>query len=366
METTDNSAFFIIEDLDDSIDSSTLERFLQENNIKNITFKNIEINSEKQGDIEKKFAKIDYPNEMDVTQLDDLEGKILKGEVKFKIRFTENRNISKGGTGYRFSDFKEDEKIPYNMKYEEHCTSHFIQSPGDQSLKFIDQRTIDKQRGIIKHFLTKIGTNILSGSGIMNVSLPISIFDERSLLEVFAHQMRLSPYFLEKAGETDSPIDKLKFTTAFAISRIHMSVTQMKPFNPIWGETFQCKIGDSKLYMEQTSHHPPIYHFLHTGKNFKSYGYQEAVASTGANSVTAKTKGIYTVEYSDGTKHLIYPCVILINGTLIGERSYAVIEKTYIVDEKNDFISYIEFNPDERGTISKLFSRNKNFPDYFK
>jgi hypothetical protein len=40
-----------------------------------------------------------------------------------------------------------------------------------------------------------------------------------------------------------------------------MSVTQLKPFNPIWGETFQAKIGDTKMYLEQTSHHPPIYHF---------------------------------------------------------------------------------------------------------
>jgi hypothetical protein len=41
-----------------------------------------------------------------------------------------------------------------------------------------------------------------------------------------------------------------------------MSVTQLKPFNPIWGETFQAKIGDTEVYLEQTSHHPPIYHFL--------------------------------------------------------------------------------------------------------
>jgi hypothetical protein len=148
------------------------------------------------------------------------------------------------------------------MTYHSHVASHFVQSPGDTSLTFVDLKTMEKQRGVLKHFLTKLGSNLLSGSGIMNVSLPINIFDERSLLEVFAHQCRLSPYFLEKAGQSEDPIEKLKFTTAFAISRIHMSVTQLKPFNPIWGETFQCKIGDTDLYMEQTSHHPPIYHFL--------------------------------------------------------------------------------------------------------
>ena len=185
-------------------------------------------------------------------------------------------------------------------------------------MRFIDEETIANQRNVIKHFISKIGSNILSGSGIMNVSLPVNIFDQRSLLEVFAHQCRLSPIYLEKAGEAKDPIEKLKLATTFAISRIHFSVTQLKPFNPIWGETFQCKIGGTKLYLEQSCHHPPIYHFYHIGQHFKAYGYQQPEASTGANSVMAKTLGRYTVEYEDGTKHIIYPCDLIMNGTLVG------------------------------------------------
>jgi hypothetical protein len=207
-------------------------------------------------------AKIYYnKNELDLITVEDLEGKQIGGleNSKFRISFIEKEIDVIEGT--QFIQYKEDEKIVYNMKYENHCTSHFVQSPGDSGLTFIDLKTMEKQRGVLKHFLSKLGTNIMSGSGIMNVSLPINIFDERSLLEVLAHQCRLSPYFLEKAGQTKDPIDKLKLTTAFGLSQIHMSVTQLKPFNPIWGETFQCKIGNTMLYMEQTSHHPPIYHF---------------------------------------------------------------------------------------------------------
>jgi hypothetical protein len=50
----------------------------------------------------------------------------------------------------------------------------------------------------------------------------------------------------------------------------------------------------------------------------------------------------------------------------MGDRTFSAIEKFYIVDEKNDFISYVELNPDERGTFSKMFSKKKTFPDYFK
>ena len=182
--------------------------------------------------------------------------------MRYTEEFGESKVKSEGPINTPLPNFKEDQPIPYNMRYEEHCGSHFIQAPGDTSLKFIDQRTIEKQRGVLKHFLSKIGSNFLSGSGIMNVSLPINIFDERSLIEVFAHQCRLAPYFLDKVEKNMKPIEKLKMTTAFAISRLHLSVTQLKPFNPIWGETFQCKIGDCEIYLEQSSHHPPIYHFL--------------------------------------------------------------------------------------------------------
>lgn len=101
----------------------------------------------------------------------------------------------------------------------------------------------------------------MSGQSIMSVSLPINIFDERSLLEVFAFQNCLAPYFLEKAGVETQAIEKLKLTTTYAVTMLHLSVTQLKPFNPIWGETFQARIGTGKIFLEQTSHHPPRCHF---------------------------------------------------------------------------------------------------------
>ena len=103
----------------------------------------------------------------------------------------------------------------------------------------------------------------------MTISLPIHIFDERTLLEVFAFQNSLAPYFLEKAGLELNPVEKLKLTTAYAFTMLHLTVTQLKPFNPIWGETFQANIGTAKLYLEQTCHHPPRYHFnVNLKKNY--------------------------------------------------------------------------------------------------
>jgi hypothetical protein len=51
---------------------------------------------------------------------------------------------------------------------------------------------------------------------------------------------------------------------------------------------------------------------------------------------------------------------------MIGDREYSAVDRFYIVDEKNDYLVYIEFNPDTRGTFSKLFSSKKTFPDYYR
>ncbi len=75
---------------------------------------------------------------------------------------------------------------------------------------------------------------------------------------------------------------------------------------------------------------------------------------------------MFYIEFPDGTKHRIDSCNIQMTGTLYGERTFAIVDKLCIVDEKNDLLSHIEFNPDERGTFSKIFSSKNTYPDYFR
>jgi hypothetical protein len=132
---------------------------------------------------------------------------------------------------------------------------------GGSSLSFTNQEVVDKQRAVAGYLIKKIGLNIIKGKSIMNISLPINIFDTRSILELFAWQNAYAAILLEKGGQEKDPEEKIKYSTAFAVTRFHLSGAQLKPFNPILGETFQCKILDSLLYAEQTSHHPPILNF---------------------------------------------------------------------------------------------------------
>ncbi len=60
-----------------------------------------------------------------------------------------------------------------------------MKSYGTVGIEFINQEIINKQRSVMSYMIKNIGGNILKGKGIMNVSLPIYIFDCRSMLESY-------------------------------------------------------------------------------------------------------------------------------------------------------------------------------------
>lgn len=123
---------------------------------------------------------------------------------------------------------------------------------------FINKEVIEQQKDVIKMIVKQLGSNIMSGKSIMNMSLPVEIFDGRSILERCAMGFGYAPKILIPAGTTADVIEQAKMVTSFimGIGVLHLNIT--KPFNPILGETFQCIIGGIPLSMEQISHHPPI------------------------------------------------------------------------------------------------------------
>jgi hypothetical protein len=73
--------------------------------------------------------------------------------------------------------------ITYNLNYENIILTDYIIRPGEKGIEFSNHDMIIKQRNIISYMIKKIGINLLTGKSVMNVSLPINIFDHRSLLE---------------------------------------------------------------------------------------------------------------------------------------------------------------------------------------
>lgn len=69
----------------------------------------------------------------------------------------------------------------------------------------------------------------------MNMSLPVQIFDHRTILERVALGLGYAPKFLIPASQTEDIIEQAKFLTLFFLGIGPLHVCMQKPFNPILG-----------------------------------------------------------------------------------------------------------------------------------
>ena len=343
-----------------NIKDKEIDRILNEANIKSISKKKVSIDDDYEN-YEIEFNKNEYKN------ISDLINKI--NSLKFHYHpniVIDSYEINEVDSSLKFPIPKSNSEIKYLIDYDKLINLEYSKTLGKDELVYTNKNFLEKQRNMFSYFVKKIGKNIFQGKSIMSISLPIFIFDTRSLLEMWVWQNGYCSNYLELAGKTKIPLERLKYTTSYAISKFHLCANQQKPFNPILGETFQCKILDSLFYLEQTSHHPPISNYYVIGKNYKAYGYNEPEANGGANSFDIGAKGNTNILFSDGDVHSINNPGMCIGGTIIGDRTIKFLGELQIVDKKNDLICVIDFNPDERSFLNKLVTKKETFPDYIK
>jgi hypothetical protein len=129
-----------------------------------------------------------------------------------------------------------------------------------------------EQKKVLTFIIKRIGKNILSGKGVLNISLPVDIFCRESNIERLAMSFGYFPIFLEKVANINDPLVQMKAVIASAMSSSLIYLTMEKPFNPILGETYQCWIDGCPVYYEQISHHPPIAAYLMKGRGYMVSG----------------------------------------------------------------------------------------------
>ena len=122
----------------------------------------------------------------------------------------------------------------------------------------LNQEIVDRQSGVLKDLIIQLTKSLLSRTHI-TISLPIRIFEPRSMIERYVDWFSFAPYFLEKASKCEDKIETFKYVILFSFSALFRSTEQLKPLNPLLGETYQCEWEDgSKFYIEHISHTPPI------------------------------------------------------------------------------------------------------------
>ena len=106
----------------------------------------------------------------------------------------------------------------------------------------------------------------------------------------------------------------------------------LKPFNPILGETFQCRVGGVPFYYEQISHHPPISAFYMKGEEFTVYGNLVAVANVGLNCASGGNGGKMHVVMGNGRRFEIGFFPGEISGLVYGHRKYGIAAKAFVLE----------------------------------
>lgn len=84
------------------------------------------------------------------------------------------------------------------------------------------------------------------------------------------------PLYMNRAAQSADPAERMKHFMCAKLAYFFYAQRFEKPLNPILGETFQAYGQDgTKVYFEQTSHHPPRAHYLFEGpdNNWKYDGY---------------------------------------------------------------------------------------------
>src|SRR5690606_11428179 len=106
----------------------------------------------------------------------------------------------------------------------------------------------------------------------------------------------------------------------------------------------------SKVFLEQTSHHPPVSHYVLYGPNdnYKFYGYSNFTSGAGMNSLKLTNKGKRYVEFKDGTKIFFNFCIEQYSNSFWGTLRHESTGEMTFKDLVNGYECLLKF-----GTVKK-------------
>lgn len=226
-------------------------------------------------------------------------------------------------------------------------------------LKCVDKEILDKQKGIISEVMKKVMESVAQGRGVIGVSLPVRIFETRSMIERILDWWSYTPVYLTPSALQKDPVERMKSVIAFAFAGLHVSTSQLKPFNPLLGETFEACFPDgTQVYCEHTSHHPPISNFYLVGRGYKFYGRYEYVAKGNAtyNVISLQQEGPSIVQYDDGQKIVFSLPGGKLSGMLMGDRLIKWHGNMRFEDSKNRIKAIVKLGA---GKKSGMFSKKR-------
>jgi hypothetical protein len=192
-----------------------------------------------------------------------------------------------------------------------------------------------------------VATCFFQKGGFVRVSLPSRVFEPRSTLDKIIDPWRTAPTYLTKASSISDPISRMKTVITFAISGLYLAMTQLKPFNPILGETLAASFDDgTQIYCEHISHHPPVTSFLAYGPRnlYQFSGYYNYKIKFAANSLVCTQSGPNKIQFPDGNEIIFKLPGAKLTGLIMGSRICFYTGPMKFYDKKNKLKAVVVFD----------------------
>lgn len=218
-----------------------------------------------------------------------------------------------------------------------------------KGLVLIDKNITKKFKGIVSDMIKQILSVWLKP-----ISLKVVLFEPKSILHRITDYWSFATQYLNKAALADSPLERMKYVIAFAASGFYIPTKQLKPFNPLIGETFQGEFENgAKVYVEHISHYPNYARFLIIDQNYKIYGFFDFNVKTESltgSKLSVTQQGPITIEFIKSKETVIYnmPTIKLLNASSEEGRTSIWTGTIVFSDVKNNLQAFLQFAQDEK------------------
>jgi hypothetical protein len=163
----------------------------------------------------------------------------------------------------------------------------------------------------------------------------------------------------------DDPVEQMKWVMSFVLARLHFTIEQRNPFNPILGETFEAFIDSCPIYLEQISHHPRVAALQFYGRGYTIDATLESVGAISVNTFKAGYAGLERITFhrTGQTYYIRYPWG-LVEGVLYGKRLQYFCKSLRIMDAKHHLYGRLKFNFEQKSMFN-VWSHRKEPYDAF-
>ena len=292
-------------------------------------------------------------------------------------------------------------------------------------LKGIQNQSIDRKRKgahgtrrLLVDVLSDMAQDVRAGENAPDaVAAAMLAVENRPITEAIIDNFLYSPKFLDAAAGSKSPLERFKYTMAFAVAGLHANARQTRPFVPDLGAYFLGKLENTDVHanIELTGKQPPQLsfnvlcsatytrdskaglslssgydtepgtddevnverdiseeeigvdipndrvvksisgHHSRVNERWRINGTWELITMFKGNMIETSWQGLSTVAFTSRSRIQYTMPTVLMSGVMWGDRITELVGEMEFTDKQNSLSCVLKFNPNLKTGVESLF-----------